>query len=332
MRSIQVEQLEKVFQVKRKQAGLTGSLKALFKPQFANKAAVEGITFSVEQGETVAFLGPNGAGKSTTIKMLTGILHPSSGTAEVLGCCPWTERSKLAYRIGSVFGQKSQLWYHLPPLDTFELMSRIYELRRNDYMQRRDSLIERFELGPYLHTPVRKLSLGERMRCEIAASLLHRPQALFLDEPTIGLDAVVKQRIRELIVEMNREEGTTIFLTSHDAGDVEKLCDRAIVINHGGIVFDGQVEFMKQQFLTHKTVQLVLENDPGKLSLDGVAVLTRSGSRLTLSVDTGHTTIESVMSALMASHRIVDMTVQDPPMEDIISRMYGTFRTKEVVM
>lgn len=332
MRSIQVEQLEKVFQVKRKQAGLTGSLKALFKPQFANKTAVEGITFSVEQGETVAFLGPNGAGKSTTIKMLTGILHPSSGTAEVLGCCPWTERSKLAYRIGSVFGQKSQLWYHLPPLDTFELMSRIYELRRNDYIERRDNLIERFELGPYLHTPVRKLSLGERMRCEIAASLLHRPQALFLDEPTIGLDAVVKQRIRELIVEMNREEGTTIFLTSHDAGDVEKLCDRAIVINHGGIVFDGQVEFMKQQFLTHKTVQLVLENDPGKLSLDGVAILTRSGSRLTLSVDTGHTTIESVMSALMASHRIVDMTVQDPPMEDIISRMYGTFRTKEAVM
>ncbi|CAM3238107.1 ATP-binding cassette domain-containing protein [Paenibacillus lupini] len=332
MRSIQVEQLEKVFQVKKKQAGLTGSLKALFKPQFTDKAAVEGITFSVEQGETVAFLGPNGAGKSTTIKMLTGILHPSSGTAEVLGCCPWTERSKLAYRIGSVFGQKSQLWYHLPPLDTFELMSRIYELRRNDYTERRDSLIERFELGPYLHTPVRKLSLGERMRCEIAASLLHRPQALFLDEPTIGLDAVVKQRIRELIVEMNREEGTTIFLTSHDAGDVEKLCDRAIVINHGGIVFDGQVEFMKQQFLTHKTVQLVLENDPGQLSLDGVAVLTRSGSRLTLSVDTGHTTIESVMSALMSSHRIVDMTVQDPPMEDIISRMYGTFRAKEAVM
>ncbi|SFD57246.1 ABC-2 type transport system ATP-binding protein [Paenibacillus catalpae] len=331
MRSIQVEQLEKIFQVKKKQEGLAGSLKSLFRPQYADKAAVEGITFSVDQGETVAFLGPNGAGKSTTIKMLTGILHPSSGTATVLGCCPWTERSRLAYRIGSVFGQKSQLWYHLPPLDTFELMSRIYELRREDYKQRRDNLIERFELGPYLHTPVRKLSLGERMRCEIAASLIHRPQALFLDEPTIGLDAVVKQRIRELILEMNREEGTTIFLTSHDAGDVEKLCDRAIVINHGGLVFDGRVEIMKQQFLTHKTVQLVLEDDPGHLVLEGVAVLSRSGCRLTLSVDTGLTTIESVLSALMASHRIVDVNVQDPPMEDIITRMYGTFRTKEAV-
>nr|WP_243867085.1 ATP-binding cassette domain-containing protein [Paenibacillus sp. BK720] len=321
--------MEKTFQVKKKQAGFAGSLKSLIKPHYTDKAAVEGITFSAEQGETVAFLGPNGAGKSTTIKMLTGILHPTSGKAEVLGCCPWTERAKLAYRIGSVFGQKSQLWYHLPPLDTFELMSRIYELRREEYKARRDDLIERFELGPYLHTPVRKLSLGERMRCEIAASLLHRPQALFLDEPTIGLDAVVKQRIRELILEMNREEGTTIFLTSHDAGDVEKLCDRAIVINHGGLVFDGRVDFMKQRFLTHKTVQLLLEDDPGPMALEGVEVLSRDGSRLTLSVDTGLTTIESVLSALMAGHRIVDMTVQDPPMEDIITRMYGTFQAKE---
>lgn len=165
------------------------SVQALLKPEYVEKSAVEGITFSVDQGETLAFLGPNGAGKSTTIKMLTGILHPTTGQAEVLGCCPWKERTKLSYRIGSVFGQKSQLWYHLPPIDTFELMSRIYELRRNEYLCRRDDLIERFELGPYLHTAVRKLSLGERMRCEIAASLIHRPQVLFLDEPTIGMAA-----------------------------------------------------------------------------------------------------------------------------------------------
>ncbi|QAY66933.1 ABC transporter ATP-binding protein [Paenibacillus protaetiae] len=327
--SIRVEQLEKSFRLKHKKAGIAGSLKALVHPQYADKIAVEGITFSVTQGETVAFLGPNGAGKSTTIKMLTGILHPSSGTAEVLGCCPWTERTKLAYRIGSVFGQKSQLWYHLPPIDTFELMSRIYELRRSDYLQRRDDLIERFELGPYLHTAVRKLSLGERMRCEIAASLLHRPQALFLDEPTIGLDVVVKQRIRELILELNREEGTTVFLTSHDAGDVEKLCDRAIVINHGRLIYDDRVDDMKQQFLTHKTVQLVLEEDPGELELAGVSVVNRNGARLTLNVDTALTSIEAVLSALMAAHRIVDMTAQDPPMEDVITQMYATFNGKE---
>ncbi|SDN01238.1 ABC-2 type transport system ATP-binding protein [Paenibacillus sp. yr247] len=281
--------------------------------------------FSVQQGETLAFLGPNGAGKSTTIKMLTGILHPTTGQAEVLGCCPWKERTKLSYRIGSVFGQKSQLWYHLPPIDTFELMSRIYELRRSEYVRRRDDLIERFELGPYLHTAVRKLSLGERMRCEIAVSLMHRPQILFLDEPTIGLDVVVKQRIRELILELKREAGTTIFLTSHDAGDIERLCDRAIVINHGRIVFDDRVDLMKQRFLTHKTVRLVLEEEPEAMELKGVKVLERSGARLSLSVDTELTTIEAALSKIMAGHRIVDVTVEDPPMEDIITRMYGDF-------
>jgi ABC-2 type transport system ATP-binding protein len=320
-----VEQLGKTFRIKRKMEGLAGSVRSLLKPEYALKTAVGSISFAVRQGERLAFLGPNGAGKSTTIKMLTGILHPTSGSAEVLGCRPWTERTKLAYRIGSVFGQKSQLWYHLPPIDTFELMSRIYELRRSDYLQRRDDLIERFELGPYLHTAVRKLSLGERMRCEIAASLLHRPQVLFLDEPTIGLDVVVKQRIRDLICELNREEGTTIFLTSHDAGDIERLCERAIVVNYGRIIFDDRVEVMKCNYLSHKTVRLVLEEDPGTMELAGVRVLERSGQRLTLSVDTAVTTIEAALSHIMAGHRIVDVTVEDPPMEEIITQMYSGF-------
>lgn len=325
MASIQVEQLGKSFHLKKKEEGFMGSVRSLLKPQYVEKSAVEGITFSAGQGETLAFLGPNGAGKSTTIKMLTGILHPTTGQAEVLGFCPWKERTKLSFRIGSVFGQKSQLWYHLPPIDTFELMSRIYELRRSDYLQRRDDLIERFELGPYLHTPVRKLSLGERMRCEIAASLMHRPQVLFLDEPTIGLDVVVKQRIRELILELKREEGTTVFLTSHDAGDIEKLCDRAIVINYGRIVFDDRVELMKMRFLTQKTVRLVLQEAPGDMELVGVKVLERSGVNLSLSVDMGLTTIEAALSQIIAEHRIVDVTVEDPPMEEIITRMYGGF-------
>ncbi|KIL40813.1 ABC transporter [Gordoniibacillus kamchatkensis] len=323
MASIVVQQLGKSFRTKKKREGFAGSLKALVRPDYEDKTAVGSISFKVEQGETLAFLGPNGAGKSTTIKMLTGILHPTAGYAEVLGCCPWKERTKLSYGIGSVFGQKSQLWYHLPPIDTFELMSRIYELRRGDYLQRRDQLIERFELGPYLHTAVRKLSLGERMRCEIAAALLHRPQVLFLDEPTIGLDVVVKQRIRELIRELNREEGTTIFLTSHDAGDIERLCERAIVINYGRIVFDDRVELMKRRFLTHKTIRLVLEEEPERVELAGVSVLEQSGVRLALSVDTELTTIEAALSRIMARHRIVDVTVEDPPMESIITHMYG---------
>lgn len=329
MASIQVEQLGKSFRLKKKEEGFRGSVRSLLKPEYVEKSAVEGITFSAQQGETLAFLGPNGAGKSTTIKMLTGILHPTTGQAEVLGFCPWRERTKLSFRIGSVFGQKSQLWYHLPPIDTFELMSRIYELRRSDYLRRRDDLIERFELGPYLHTAVRKLSLGERMRCEIAASLMHRPQVLFLDEPTIGLDVVVKQRIRELILELKREEGTTVFLTSHDAGDIEKLCDRAIVINYGRMVFDDRVDLMKMRFLTQKTVRLVLQEEPGDMELVGVKVLERSGANLSLSVDLGLTTIEAALSQIMAEHRIVDVTVEDPPMEEIITRMYGSF-DKEV--
>lgn len=329
MASIQVEQLGKSFRLKKKEEGFMGSVRSLLKPEYVEKSAVEGISFSAQQGETLAFLGPNGAGKSTTIKMLTGILHPTTGQAEVLGFCPWSERTKLSFRIGSVFGQKSQLWYHLPPIDTFELMSRIYELRRSDYLHRRDDLIERFELGPYLHTAVRKLSLGERMRCEIAASLMHRPQVLFLDEPTIGLDVVVKQRIRELILELKREEGTTVFLTSHDAGDIEKLCDRAIVINYGRMVFDDRVELMKMRYLTQKTVRLVLQEEPGNMELVGVKVLERSGVNLSLSVDMRLTTIEAALSQIMAEHRIVDVTVEDPPMEEIITRMYGGF-DKEV--
>ncbi|MUT66558.1 ATP-binding cassette domain-containing protein [Paenibacillus sp. NEAU-GSW1] len=325
MATIQVEQLGKAFRMKKKQEGFAGSVKSLFKPIYEDKTAVDGITFSAKQGETVAFLGPNGAGKSTTIKMLTGILHPSTGSAEVLGCCPWTERTKLSYRIGSVFGQKSQLWYHLPPMDTFELMSRIYELRRSDYLQRRDALIERFELEPYMQTPVRKLSLGERMRCEIAASLLHRPQVLFLDEPTIGLDVVVKQRIRQLIRELNEQEGTTVFLTSHDAGDIEQLCERAIVINYGRIVFNDRVELMKQRYMTHKTIKLVLANDPGSMIVPGAEIVERSGARVTLSVDTSLTTIEAALTTVMANWRIVDVTVEDPPMEEIITRMYSDF-------
>ncbi len=229
---IHVENLTKTFVVKEKGAGIKGSLRALWRPRTSEVRAVQDVAFAVEEGERVAFIGPNGAGKSTTIKMLVGILHPTAGQATVLGRVPWREREKLAYQIGSVFGQKSQLWYHLPPQDTFDLLARIYELDRSAYRSRLAQLVDLFEIGPYMTTAVRKLSLGERMRCEIAASLLHSPRILFLDEPTIGLDVVVKQHVRELILRLNEDEQVTVFLTSHDAGDVERLCRRAMVIAH----------------------------------------------------------------------------------------------------
>jgi ABC-2 type transport system ATP-binding protein len=322
MNAIQVDGLTKSFAVKRKATGLLGSVQSLFKPFYTEKTAVQRIDLTVEQGEMLAFLGPNGAGKSTTIKMLTGILHPSGGTAQVLGYCPWKERSRLAYHIGSVFGQKSQLWYHLPPMDSFELMSRIYELKRSEYYSRRDDLVRRFELEPYLHTPVRKLSLGERMRCEIAAAMLHRPKIVFLDEPTIGLDVIVKQKIRELILEMNREEGTTIFLTSHDAGDVEQLCKRAIVINHGQVILDDSVERMKRELLTVKTIHLQLQQPGPEFCFPGVDLLQQNGLMLKLSVDTATVSIEHVLAHIVSQYRVVDVTIVDPPMDQIITHIY----------
>jgi ABC-2 type transport system ATP-binding protein len=321
--AITVQGLCKTFTVKKKPSGLGGSLKSLFKPELTEKVAVRQIDFSVKQGEMLAFLGPNGAGKSTTIKMLTGILHPSSGEAAVLGYKPWSDRRRLAFHIGSVFGQKSQLWYHLPPADSFELMSRIYELPRTDYLQRCEDLVERFEIGAYLQTPVRKLSLGERMRCEIAAALLHRPQIVFLDEPTIGLDVIVKQNIRKLILEMNREEGTTIFLTSHDAGDIEHLCKRAIVINHGQLILDQDVSTMKRELLTNKTIKLQLAEKAVPPVLNGIEAAEVGEAGLRLSVDTSRISIEEVLAHLVAHCRILDVTIEDPSMEEIITHIYS---------
>src|SRR5262245_9233988 len=229
MPTIEVSDLRKTFRSKQKEPGLAGSLRSLVSPNWRTVEAVKGISLTCEQGELLAFIGPNGAGKSTTIKMLTGILYPTSGQASVLGLTPWQDRQRLAYNIASVFGQKSQLWIHLPPLDTFNLLARIYELDAREYKERVDYLIDIFEVGDLVRTPARRLSLGERMRCELVAALVHRPRVLFLDEPTIGLDVIAKQRIRDLIRHLNRTEEVTVFLTSHDAGDIEQLCKRVIV-------------------------------------------------------------------------------------------------------
>ncbi|OXM87290.1 ABC transporter ATP-binding protein [Paenibacillus rigui] len=323
MSAIEVRGLTKSFAVKQKPQGLLGSIQSFIKPDYEQKIAVHSIDLTVDQGETLAFLGPNGAGKSTTIKMLTGILHPSGGEASVLGYCPWRERGRLAYSVGSVFGQKSQLWYHLPPSDSFELMSRIYELKRSDYFSRRDELIRRFELEPYMSVPVRKLSLGERMRCEIAAAMLHRPRILFLDEPTIGLDVIVKQKIRELILEMNREEGTTVFLTSHDAGDIEQLCKRAIVINYGQVILDDDVDRMKRELLTEKSVHLKLQQPGPPFQFPGVKLLRQSEAEIELSVETTVASMERVLSHIVKEYRVVDITIQNPPMEEIITHIYA---------
>lgn len=323
MASITVEALTKAFTSQVKSPGLRGSVRALLHPENQTVLAVKGISFAVDEGERVAFIGPNGAGKSTTIKILTGILHPTSGNASVLGLVPWKQRQQLAYQIGAVFGQKSQLWYHLPPVDSFDLLAHIYALEPAAYHERRAMLVELFEIGPHLQTPVRKLSLGERMRCEIAASLLHRPRILFLDEPTIGLDVVVKQRIRDLILELNQQEGVTVFLTSHDAGDVEVLCKRAMVINHGEVIYDGGVTELKHTYLRTKIISLKLAVPWQGFDAPGVTVLKHTGYGVKLEVDTTVTPIEQVTSGLLSRYSIVDINIDNPQMEAIIAQIYS---------
>ena len=242
---IETENLSKTYRARVKGEGLGASVRALVRPEWKNIEAVKNISLTVTRGEILAFIGPNGAGKSTFIKMLCGILSQTDGKISVLGMSPQRDRRKLAMRIGCVFGQKSQLWLHLPALDSFTLLAAIYEIPDEIKKQRVDELTEIFGLGEFITTPVRKLSLGQRVRAEVAASLLHEPELLFLDEPTIGLDVVVKQAIRELILKQNKERGTTVFLTSHDPSDVENLCRRAIVIDHGRIMLDSTVAEIK---------------------------------------------------------------------------------------
>jgi len=247
LKIIEVKNLKKQFKIKEKGKGLKGSLKSIIKPKYKIIDAVDDITFDVEKGEMLAFIGPNGAGKSTTIKMLTGILYPTFGSISVMGLDPSKERKKLAYKIGTVFGQKEQLWTHLTPYDNFKFFGAIYDLKDDEIEKRIDDLKQTFDLAEFINTPVRNLSLGQRIRCEIVAALIHNPDILFLDEPTIGLDPVVKQNIRKLIKKMNKELGTTIFLTSHDIGDIEKLCKRVIIINHGKIIMDDSMDNLKDK-------------------------------------------------------------------------------------
>lgn len=287
--------------------------------------ALHPTTFHVNAGESVAFIGPNGAGKSTTIKMLTGILHPTAGMATVLGHVPWLDRGALSREIATVFGQKSQLWYHLPARDSFTLLTRIHDLDADLARRRAGALCERFGLEGLLDRPVRTLSLGERMRCEVAAALLHHPRILFLDEPTIGLDVIARQELRSIIRELNQRDGVTVFLTSHDAGDVERVCDRAIVIHSGRVAFDGAIATLRRDFVRRKTISLDLSSPfAGEIPMmPGVVPTQVAPMRWQFEVDTTVVASETVLAGLIGRMHIADLTITDPPMEDVIAAIYG---------
>ncbi len=327
MSAIIVDNLQKSFQSKRKAAGLGGSFRSLLRPEYRLVEAVRGLSFEMEAGELLGFIGPNGAGKSTTIKMLTGILHPSGGDARVLGFVPWRERQKLAYQIGAVFGQRPQLWYHLPAIDTLLLFGKIYDLDDALAKKRIAYLAETFEIGDLLETPVRKLSLGQRMRCEVAASFLHQPRLLLLDEPSIGLDVVAKQHIRDAIRAMSEQEKVGVLLTSHDASDLEALCHRVIIINHGQIVYQDKVSALKRRFLTRKTVEVRFAEEVRRdFVLEGMETLKTGRYGVKLAFDTRQTPADAVMARLAAAGTLVDITISDPPLEEVIARIYAQSR------
>lgn len=323
MPAITVSHLQKTFQSKRKAAGLGGSLRALLRPQYSLVEAVRDLSFEMEMGELLGFIGPNGAGKSTTIKILTGILYPTAGDARVLGCQPWKERTQLAYQIGTVFGQRPQLWYHLPAIDTFYLFGKIYEMEDAQVKRRIGFLSEAFNIAGLLETPVRKLSLGQRMRCEVAASLLHKPRLLLLDEPSIGLDVVAKQLIRDAIRTMSQEEGVGVLLTSHDASDLEALCRRVIIINHGQIVYQDKVSNLKRRFLTRKRVEVrYAEEVEPNFAIPGVETIKTGQYGVKLQFDASLTPVSRVLAELTQKGSVVDITISDPPLEEVIAKIY----------
>ncbi len=293
--------------------------------------AVDGISFEVSAGERLAFIGPNGAGKSTSIKMLTGILHPTSGSASVLGIEPWSDRRALTRRIGTLFGQRSQLWSELVPRSSLRMLGAIYGLDDATLDRRIDQLAELFEAHELFEQPVRTLSLGQRMRCELAACMLHQPELLFLDEPTIGLDLTGKQRFRELLVHLNTELGTTVFLTSHDVADIEHVADRAIVVNHGSIVNDASVAEMRSGLLGRKRIEVGLVEAGGGAALAvalstafgaDVEVFERSASVVSIDVDTTRRPIREVLDHLLDAVPVADLSVVDPPLEQVIGEIY----------
>jgi ABC-2 type transport system ATP-binding protein len=320
---VHVSELTKVFKVPEREPGLRAAAKALIRRKTRDVHAVESISFDIEPGEVVGFLGPNGAGKTTTLKMLAGLLYPTSGEARVLGHVPSRREKDYLRRMTMVMGNRNQLQWDIPALDSFELYRAIYRLPREDYLAMRDELVELLDVGDLVRKPVRNLSLGERMKVEIVGSLLHRPQVLFLDEPTIGLDVTMQKRIRTFVAEYNQRHGATVLLTSHYMADVEALCKRVIVIHHGQILFDGALASLADEFAAYKTIGVLLENGNAELDHYG-EVIHRDGDRATLRVPKAETS--RVAARLLSEHEVLDLTIEEPPIEDVIEMVFAQSR------
>jgi len=322
MPQILVEALAKTYRVAERTSGLAGAVRGLVRRRWRNVHALVDVSFSLEAGELLAFIGPNGAGKSTTVKILSGILRPTSGRVEVGGLVPYEDRVRHVARIGVVFGQRSQLWWDLPVLDGFDLLADIYSVERTRYRRRRDELVAMLRLEPLLDQPVRQLSLGQRMRAEFAAALLHDPAILFLDEPTIGLDAPSKLAVRAFVRRLNREQGVTVLLTTHDMHDVEALAERVIVIGQGRLLTDGPFESLRASVLAERRLHIDFADAAPKFEMPGVLVRTRSERSLELAFDPAKIPAPKLIAAITALHAVEDIHVDEPAIEEVIARFY----------
>ncbi|MFZ5826046.1 MAG: ABC transporter ATP-binding protein [Bacillota bacterium] len=331
MAAIEVENLRKTFQIPQKEPGLAGALKALVRPRFQEKVAVDQVSFAIEPGEMVGYIGVNGAGKSTTIKMLTGILHPSGGSVRVLGRDPFRDRVANAREIGVVFGQRSQLWWDLALIESLDLIGRIYEVEPGRYRQRLAQFTEMLGLDELLRKPVRTMSLGQKMRAELAATFLHEPKVVYLDEPTIGLDLVVKERIRAFIREINQSQGCTVVLTTHDLGDIEELCRRVILIDAGRVVYDGPLATLRERFGRRRVITLETALPAGPVHLPAGALLTEAEAhRLVISFDRTQLTASQVAAAVMAQVEVRDFQLAEPDLASVVRQLYNGALREEV--
>lgn len=325
---IHVRDLCKNFRSFRRREGVLGSIQNLFVREYKTVAAVDRVSFSIEQGESVGYIGPNGAGKSTTIKMLTGILVPTSGEIRINGFVPFRQRRDYVKTIGVVFGQRTQLWWDIAVIESFKLLRRIYDVSQRDFDQRMERFNEVLNIRDYLYTPVRKLSLGERMRCDLAAALLHNPPLLFLDEPTIGLDVVAKDRIRRFLNAVNRDFRTTILLTTHDLDDIEELCRRIMIIDHGRVLYDGPLDRLKEQLLQIKQIKFVLKDlaqaaDVAGFNRDGLEVERVDDLTFSIRFNRHRVATSDLIRQILSTVEVRDLLIADEPIEEIIKRIYA---------
>jgi ABC-2 type transport system ATP-binding protein len=322
MSFIEVNNISKHFIVTKRKSGLKSAVKTFFKSQKSIIKAVDDISFSIDEGEIVGYIGPNGAGKSTTIKILSGILYPSSGNCVIDSMNPFDNREKYVAKIGVVFGQKSQLWWDIPVGDSYDLLKDIYKLDPKEYEETKNELIDLFDLKDIIEMPVRQLSLGQRMRAEIAAALIHKPKILFLDEPTIGLDAVSKLAVRDIIKDINKKRKVTVILTTHDMSDIEALAKRIILIGKGKILFDGSINEVKRKYLTTKKVEIYSYDIDKILTLEGVETLEKQNDRILLKVDLKHQSVSNVISEYSKILDIKDINVYEDNIEEVIVKLY----------